>query len=71
LTRFQKGQAYADRLVEKRREAIEEAIKGAASVTVALKRLEKLAKDPRFDAYNVASLNNKGRLIAAMKADPA
>lgn len=71
MTRFQKGQPYADRLVEKRREAIEEAIKGAATVREALDRLQVLAKDPRFDAYNVASLNNKARLIAAMKADPA
>jgi len=70
VTRFQKGQPYSDRLVEKRREAIEEAIKGAASVTVALKRLEKLEKDPRFAAYNVASLNNKGRLILRMRHEP-
>ena len=70
MTRFQKGQPYSDRLVEKRREAIEEAIKGAASVTVALKRLEKLEKDPRFEAYNVASLNNKGRLILRMRHEP-
>jgi len=71
VTRFQKGQPYSDRLVERRREAIEEAIKGAQNVKVALERLEKLAKDPRFVAFNVNSLNNKGRLIAAMKADPA
>jgi len=71
MTRFQKGQAYSDRLVEKRREAIDEAIRGAPSILIALQRLEALTKDARFSAFNVNSHNNKGRLIARMKEDPA
>jgi hypothetical protein len=71
MSRFSKGQAYSDLLVEKRKAAIAEAIRGATTVKDALQKLELLAKTPEYAAFNVNSLNNKGRLINAMKADPA
>jgi len=63
MRKFEKGQAYSDRLSQARRDAVEEALKGAHDFSAAAQKLEILARTPEFVAFNVDSPNNRKRLL--------